>query len=589
MRFPLKSLKKLRFFLPSLSLPARAVMKRELLSGLRNPKPFYFLTALMVVMIVGLLFTFNVVYGNSFRQGMPLSVGDVRTIFMTFSMGLYLSAVLLVPPLAAVSICIEKQQDSFDLLSMTYIRPLALALAKLANVLGLYLLVVIATFPIVGVFFFFVGIDWNQFIISFTLTILSAISLASVGLLCSAWFYRTLPAIISTYILALATHGGIVLILVLLEEFAGIHLVSYIDEELAAVLIPLIGLGIASQGMVGLGSITFALIYHGGMALVCLYMTLLILRRPARPMQVNTEKIIDDQAELKARRKKFPYYLLDPRRRRAIIPDGKNPMLAKELATGLLARSTLAIRIFYGFTIFSFVVSLMSITNYMYGGNADEMIGWSLFVSTILILFITPTLVATAMAKEWEWQNVDSLRCTLLTPREIALGKLRTALLTTMLPIGGTLLGNFPIVFFGYDSPAFWKSAAMMLCSMVVCIFYTLALSFWTTTRTRRSITALMYAYGISCITLIAPPFIAMMAYGSIFGNVRFDTNVELVFLFTSPIFGSFSSLFYGNRQVGDFIVTYWLLNCLTFSIIALLIVHRTLRNYNHAFREGGE
>ena len=569
-----------------ISLPARAVMKRELLSGLRNPRPFFFLGLFMLIMILGLLFMVEVVFDHRLNGVGTPPASLVSQLFMVFSMGLYVSAVLLVPPMAGVSICVEKQQDSYDLLLMTYIRPFSLALAKLANVLGIYLLITVASLPFLGVFFFLIGIDGRQLAISFCLILCSALSLAAIGLLASAWFYRTLPAIITTYVVGIFLHGGGILCLLIVSEVFPVALLgvffTHLHEDWVVVLVPFIGIAMASDGFVGSEVILNIALYHGFIVLVGMGLTVLILRRPARPMKVNQEKPIDDQAQLAQRRKRFPYYLLDPRRRRPMIPDGQNPVLAKELHTGILSKGALGVRVTYGFTILSFFVSFGSIASYGYRGHLGEMVAWSLYIDTLLILLVTPTLVATSLAKEWEWHNVDSLRSTLLSTGEIARGKFGAALRTAMLPLCGALLGNFALCFFGYDSLEFWLSAFVGLCGMAICILYTMAISFFASSRCRHSLSALMASYAASIIALVLIPQLLMFLSGAYSGSFWLSWESELVLFFSSPLYAQFSLLSNYSRIPWHISVLYWLLNALCFCTISWALVWWAQWRYHH-------
>lgn len=568
-----------------ISLPARAVLKRELLSGLRNPRPFFFLGLFMLVMILGLLFMTEVVLDHELnRVGTP-PASLVSQLFIAFSMGLYLSAVLLIPPMAGVSICVEKQQDSYDLLLMSYIRPLQLALAKLGNVLGIYLLVVIASLPFVGVFFFLVGIDWQQFAISFMLILLSATSLAVTGLVASAWCYRTLPAIITTYALGLCLHGGVIVLLAIFGDmFWRIppisRVLSNLEPEMVSALVPFIGIGMASDSFITLSAIVYALLYHGAIIIGGLWLTVLILRRPVRPMKVNQEKPIDDQAQLAERRKKFPYYLLDPRRRRPLIPDGQNPMFSKELQTGILSKGSLAVRLTYGFTIFSFFISLSSIPSFAYNRYAGEMVLWSLFLETLLILVVTPALVATALAKEWEWNNIDSLRCTLLSPRTITTGKFKAALRTLSLLTGGALLGNFGLVILAYDSLYFWAGAVVGLSFMVLCITYTLAVTYWATAQCRHSLSGLLAGYSAAIVSVAIAPQLVMLLWSFITGDFSFSRQESLLLYFASPLYAFYGIVEAVGRQPVLVLLGYGTASLLTFGGISAGLLWWTHRRF---------
>lgn len=565
--------------------PALAVIKREFLSGLRSAKPFFFLAVLMLVMITGLVFMLGIVLQQTLLYGGTINSREVKALFMVFSFGLYLSAMLLVPPMAAVSICVEKQQDSYDLLRMTYISPFALTIAKLFNVLGIYTLIAIATMPIVGVFFFLVGIDWPQFVQSAIVIALSTLSCAVIGLACSAKFYRTLPAIMTTYAVCFILQGGGLLFLALLSQLVWpdtwiMALLNRMDEEVVATLCPMFALATLSGGRFSILSLIVSVLYQSAIILVGFRMTLAILRRPTEPMKVDQEKPIDDQAMLQARRKSFPYYLIDPRRRRPVIPDNANPLYYKELQTGLLGKGTFGVRIFYGFTIFCLVVSIFALANSDFGiRNYSAFVAWPIFIDTVLILILTPSLVAMGLSKEHEWGNLDMLRMTLLEPWQIIDGKFRTGLYTALLPMLGAVLGSIPLAIFGWGSLDAWASAVASFGSMAVCVLYTLAVTLMVTSTCKRGLTALLLGYGTSIGALVLLPL--ALGFGlsalQLVTGTRFDigeTEAQML-AYTSPLAAQVMNIIGPRNYYGDhtgLFNLYWLTNCLTFSAAALAL-----------------
>jgi hypothetical protein len=563
--------------------PALAVIKREFLTGLRSPKPFLFLAVLLLIMILGLVFILGIVVQDMVRYGGSISTREVRTLFMVFSFGLYFSAMLLVPPMAAVSICVEKQQDSYDLLRMTYISPFALALAKLFNVLGIYTLVAIATLPVVGVFFFLVGIDWPQFVQSALIIAFSALSSAIIGLACSAKFYRTLPAIMTTYAIGFLLQGGLLLLFALVTEVLWPYtwissLFNRFGVEFAAALCPMFALVVLAEGRLSVVILGANIFYQLAIIVVGLRIALSILRRPAEPMKVDQEKPIDDQTVLQARRKSFPYYLIDPRRRRAMIPDGSNPLYHKELQTGLLGKGTFSVRIFYGFTIFCLVVSIFAVVGGNFGiRDVAAFVGWPILIDTIVILILTPSLVAMGMSKEHEWGNLDMLRMTLLEPKQIINGKFRTGLYTALIPVSGAVLGSIPLGIFGWHSGDAWAAAFTGFGTMVVCVLYVLALTLMATATCKRGVSALLLGYGTSIGALVLFPlalfvmFQAARTYSRNF-NVVGEFEERLI-AFTSPLAAQLTNLespgYYNDTSMFNF---YWIANALFFGLVTLAL-----------------
>jgi len=542
------------------------------------------LAILLLVMIAGLAFLVAELLNTSFRYNGGISGNDIRFLFMMFSYGLYLSAVLLVPPMAGVSICSEKQQDSYDLLLMTYIQPRSLALAKLLNVLGIYALVALATLPIVGVFFFFVGVDWPQLVASGAIIAVSALSCAVVGLLCSAWFFRTMTAIIATYITIFFLHGGFLIVMAIVSELLlvdtqlGYLLSDLFEEEFVLGLAPPIAFAMIGDGFSSTVDIVVCILFHGAIIFAAYRLTLRVLAKPPRPMLVVSEKPIDSQEQLDARRKQFPFYLLDPRRRRPAIPDGKSPILSKERQTGLLGRGTFAIRVFYGFTIFCFVISLFSIMANNYSSQyAGSFNAWPILFDTILVLIVTPTLVATTMAKEYEWGNMDMLRMTLLSPAELVVGKFKTACLTAALPVAGAMLGCLPPLYFTYRFAEGWAGLASGFGNMVICSVYALALSMLVTVNCRRTLTALMLAYAACIGALLIAPMTIGILWDRVAGRSS-DEEAGLIF-FLSPILAQVFNLIESqtSNEKRYLLNTYWLANMATFAAVSagLLVLAR--------------
>ena len=578
--------------------PALAVIKREFLTGLRSPKPFLFLAVLMLIMITGLVFMLGLVIQNTLRYGGTLGSQEVRGLFMMFSFGLYISAMLLVPPMAAVSICIEKQQDSYDLLRMTYISPFALAIAKLFNVLGVFTLVAIATLPIVGVFFFLVGIDWAQFIQSALLIALSTLSCAVIGLACSAKFYRTLPAIMTTYFIGFLLQGGLlftsVIFFNLMLPYSWVmEIIQLHAEEVVSVLCPPFALSMLGQGFQSTRALVLTVLYHSALILIGLKITLAILRRPTEPMKVDQDKPIDSQAELEARRKSFPFYLIDPRRRRPMIPDGANPLYHKELQTGLLGKGTFGVRIFYGFAIFCLIVAVFAVAGGNFGiRDFSSWVAWPLLIDTIFILILTPSLVAMSMSKEHEWGNLDMLRMTLLEPEQIVQGKFRTGLYTAMIPMFAACVGSIPLAIFGWRSSEAWAAAVAGFGTLAVCVVYTLAITLAVTATCKRGLTALLLGYGTSIGALVLLPmflfFLVAAVETMVAGNVQFSDETVETLLFSSPLSAQFANIESpGGYNRPELFNLYWLTNAVLFAGITMALFRIAGRRFARHLKHG--
>ena len=82
------------------SLPSLALVKRELLTSLRQPRTFA-----LLALTVGVFF---VVAPMAIWEG--IRPGNVEELFAWFVLVLCGAACLFIPPLAGTAVCVEKQQ-----------------------------------------------------------------------------------------------------------------------------------------------------------------------------------------------------------------------------------------------------------------------------------------------------------------------------------------------------------------------------------------------------------------------------------------------------------------------------------------------
>jgi hypothetical protein len=261
-----------------------------------------------------------------------------------------------------------------------------------------------------------------------------------------------------------------------------------------------------------------------------------------------------------------------------MIPDGSNPLYHKELQTGLLGKGTFSVRIFYGFTIFCLVVSIFAVVGGNFGiRDVAAFVGWPILIDTIVILILTPSLVAMGMSKEHEWGNLDMLRMTLLEPKQIINGKFRTGLYTALIPVSGAVLGSIPLGIFGWHSGDAWAAAITGFGTMVVCVLYVLALTLMATATCKRGVSALLLGYGTSIGALVLFP-LALLVMRQAARTYSRDFNVvggfgDWLIAFTSPLAAQLANLdSMGNYNDTSMFNFYWIANSLFFALVTLAL-----------------
>ena len=149
------------------------------------------------------------------------------------------------------------------------------------------------------------------------------------------------------------------------------------------------------------------------------------------------------------------------------------------------------------------------------------------------------------------------------------------------------MLGNTVLIAFGYQSEAFWRLGIMALCTMLVAIFYTLSISFWVSASCRRSLTALLLAYGASIFAVALLPLVFIIAGTWIFGDTFFGADEELIYCFPSPVYAYGALLENYDYMSSAGLFAYWLLNMGCFIGLSFLLLGGARRRYVRALLRG--
>ncbi len=514
--------------------PSKALVRKELLTLLRRKR-----AVLMVALVViCAIFSTLAFWPDGYRTSLGASTS--RDLLAALAWVFMISSLLFIPSLAATSITAEKERQTYGQLRLTLISPAGILAAKLANVLGFFFLLMIGAMPIAGAIFFLVGIDWIAVATVFILVIVSAISCASAGVMCSAFFRKSATSVFVSYILMILLTGfPTIMFLALLVELRIFSPSGNAPLFIFYISSPQFVMGASLYGSSGT-SLAYTVLYQLAWSMIFLLLARRAIFRPPEPPKVDLRKPIDDPEVLEQRRKRFPFYLVDPLRRKKCIESYRNPMLVKELRWGLTGRRTWLIRIFYIFLI----VYLALCVNFAFWGGFGysrqyfEALTVFMLVQIVATVVVAPAMLASSITKEHELGNMDFLRSTLLTPREIVMGKVAAGLinLAPMLLasfIVGLILLLFVSTQTAHNSGAFER----LFCGYVTlatCTLLSLGICMFASLLAKRTSTSLMLGYlfsiliyaGFTCII-----FIIGEAYGAR-GN-----DLEGLAAFFSPIF----------------------------------------------------
>jgi len=520
-------------------VPPLALVRRELVDTLRKRRSFMF-AALVVFFGAACLM-------SAWPSDVAIVTGRTNAFSETLLSVLFImllsGAALFIPGLAGSSIVSERDGDTLDQLQLTLLRPSMIVLSKLASMLAFYTLLIVSALPFLAATLFLLGISAYQIAMGILALYLTTACCASAGLLCSAFFRRTVVAIVMSYVGMLIAFGGFIPVCVgvaaLFKDTIVGDCLSNLFEFLARfmrssglyggnprdlIVFTLTPVWPAGIGVGWAPSVLFPIAYQISFSASCLMFTRRVLSRPAKAKRVDRRKLIDDPALLEARRKRFPYYLIDPLKRREPIEDGINAMFVREFRWGLLGRLTFLVRGFY----VSFIVAMLFALTYLLTLVAHSpyqpTVAQTITMTSVACLLGT-ALLANTMTKERDLGNLDMLRMTLLRPREIIMGKF-TAGLATVAPFLPAMF--LTVMLLSIGCAAFSGNLDVLLAGLqgmitfLVCTVLCLAITLWASTAAKKTVGAVLRGFGMNLLFLIGLYLFAMLAWRYI---ERYDVN----------------------------------------------------------------
>jgi ABC-type transport system involved in multi-copper enzyme maturation permease subunit len=134
---------------------------------------------------------------NSFNPGQAANYGHQLFLYLIlFQMGLI---AFVTPALTAGAISGERERQTIDLLFVTRIPPFSIVWGKLIASMSFVVLLLLLSVPIFSLVFLFGGIELDQVITSFLVTLVAALTLGLIGIAFSTIFPRTLPSTVAAY------------------------------------------------------------------------------------------------------------------------------------------------------------------------------------------------------------------------------------------------------------------------------------------------------------------------------------------------------------------------------------------------------
>jgi ABC-2 type transport system permease protein len=132
-----------------------------------------------------------------------------KTLFSGIFIGEMLLACLIGPAFTSGAISGERERQTWDLLSMTLLKPRQIVMGKLGSAVAFLLLLLVASVPLQSLAFLMGGVTLAEIILGSVLLIVSTITFSALGLFFSSGATWTLAATLVTYAITLALLIGL--------------------------------------------------------------------------------------------------------------------------------------------------------------------------------------------------------------------------------------------------------------------------------------------------------------------------------------------------------------------------------------------
>ncbi|NBV20408.1 MAG: hypothetical protein EBS05_00180 [Proteobacteria bacterium] len=411
------------------------VLLREVRSALRSP-----LALALAALYLGVLAT--LVWWMWPQEGVYSATARAsRSLLLVCGVAQLLLVILYAPAFAATAITAEREHNTYDLLFATLLRPWEIVAGKLCSSIIVLLLFVLLSLPIFAACFFLGAVSVREAAAIYLITAASSVMFGLLGLSVSAVARNSHLALVVTYVLLLLFTAGPWVPGFLLEQKP--WAAQFIQQArafsplgaMASVILPAFDPAGAWKTYLTYCSVT---------SVILVGFLVLRVRGGSRRDAARASGTLHDAEDLTRRRLSFPFYLVDPMRRRQCIPDWLNPMFAKELRSRAFGGGQWIFRVAAACFGLSMLMMIGAVGN-LVGPTPNLIRSVALVFQLGLIVLIVPSLTAGAITQERERGNLELLRMSRLGAFSFLVGKVGVALLFVAFLLLGTAPGWFAI------------------------------------------------------------------------------------------------------------------------------------------------
>lgn len=410
-----------------------ALIRRELITSLRRVRAFVTLSAAVLIASSLVLAAWP---RDNASLNQVVQASSTLTMFLSYFLLFAIPAV--VTAYGATSITSEREEQTYEMLSLTLIPSWGFVAGKVVNAMGAYVVLLVVSAPIIATQFSLAGVDTGMLWRLLPLLLAIAFSSASISVCASALVRQNRTALLLAYLGVAGIMGLLLaLILALLQIiFWDLPISTGQARTLAAIMAPAVSVSmLMSSNQMTMDLLAQAIGFQGSMGLCAFFLAAWQVRRGALPPPVP-----DATTRPKTAREWIRRFWHGSVPRQAPMPDKANPVYLREMRHGLPTRRSTRRRLFWAGLIVSGLIMGMIGWDRVMGSNRESFL-LLMTANFVLVGVIASGLGSSSLTGERESDTFDLLIMTGLPATRIVLGKAVAALRAALPLIFGVWAG----------------------------------------------------------------------------------------------------------------------------------------------------
>lgn len=411
-------------------------MRREFNTAARNNKVIF--AAAFTALCLGLILFFLWPRSGIFSDA---NSNELFTIFLGTKLTFM---ILLTAGFTASAITSERERGTFVMLQTCLLGPGEILAGKLIGTLGISLVLFCVTIPITAICALSGGISLLTLSKALTVVALSTIVYGIFGLAVSSLCRRSYTALLGTY-LGIVILAGATWLPSVLVRIPALH-VFFLKLRALSPYEALFALQFAESyetGVIGASAdniFSFFIVSMIVMAVIFFAVFAKYIFAPPNLRRSATISTYVDTKTMVKRKLGWPFYLIDPLRRKKPIGRLRNPVFVAEIRSKIFGNPKFIIRALT-ICICVSIAMLVLIANQVGETDLDKIRAVAIIFQLGVVAALAPTVSSSSITDEITRDTLLLLRLSPLSPLTVVIGKMKAALLYVMI----FLLSSLPV------------------------------------------------------------------------------------------------------------------------------------------------